>query len=111
MARYLALFALPAFLVPVTAYGLYLVLPDFPRYLLGAVLMFCPSYLFFLATAGCHPLDACSMETLAWVVGTNLLLYLVIGSALWFTRERYRFARVFILVPVVAAWVWIWRWV
>jgi hypothetical protein len=108
MLRYIGWFALVGVLVPVGAFLLSVVVPLFPSVLIRAVLSFCPSYLLFIATAACEPFDACSLSTLAQVVSVNVILYVVIGGAFWYTRTTYRAARLLVGAAVLAGWVWIW---
>ena len=112
MTRYLVPFAAVGLLVPIGAYLLSVVVPLFPLTLLGIVTLLCPSYAWFGVTAACNPFDACSLQTLAWVTGANLLLYLALAFMFWYTRARWKILRIAVsgIVVVASAW-WANLWV
>ena len=83
-----------------------------PAPVLAVVLFFCPSHVFFVATAACEPFDACSVRMLGWVVAANVLLYSVLAVVVWLTKHRWKTARLGIFAGVAAAsaW-WVTQWV
>jgi hypothetical protein len=111
--RYVAWFTIVGAAVPIVVFALSLALPLFPGWLFGIVLLLCPAYALFVATAACEPFDACSLTTLGVVVGWNIGLYGVIGLIFWFTRERWQFARAALFGALLIAsgwWAKIWVW-
>jgi hypothetical protein len=87
MKRYVAWFALAGAVIPVLAFGLSLIYPLFPSPILHLIEILCPGYIMFMATADCEPFDACSLQTLAMVTASNVVLYGVLGSVIWFVRH------------------------
>jgi hypothetical protein len=81
-------FATAGALVPLGIFGLTFLMPIFPNWLLTVALIFCPSYIMFLATAECSPWDICSLGTLALVMTTNLLMYAFIGFLYGAARDK-----------------------
>ena len=108
--RYLAWFGAVGAAVPIAAVLLSLVVPLFPGWLFGVVLLLCPAYAMFVATAACEPFDACSLTTLGVVVGWNVGLYLLVGLLFWFTRMRWRSVRIALSGMVLFASAWWAKW-
>ncbi len=81
MLKFVAKFAVVGAAIPVAFSFLSLAVPLFPTWLLLIVMVLCPPYLFFLATAACEPFDACSLNMLAFVVFSNATFYSLLGCA------------------------------
>jgi hypothetical protein len=61
-----------------------------PLWILVPLMILCPPYVLFIATAACSPFDACSMSTLGAVAILNLLLYSVVGFVVGRIRLKRR---------------------
>ena len=81
-------FAIAGALVPVGIFSLTFLIPIFPSWLLTVALIFCPSYIMFLATADCTPWDSCTVQALALVTAVNVLLYGFIGLLYGAARDK-----------------------
>ena len=95
MLKLIAKFAAAGAAIPSVLYGISLAVPLFPGWLLLTVLVLCPPYVMFMATAACGPFDACSISTLVIVMALNAVLYAFIGCCLYviISHLRRRLAR------------------
>ena len=91
---------------PLAAYGANALGWRISQPLLAAVTFLCPPYLLFAATAACRPLDACSLRTLATVVGANALIYCVVALTMRFMFVRSILLGVGLLVGAFALSAW-----
>lgn len=86
--RHIGWFAVVGAALPLLAFALSLAVPIFPTTLLNGLLVLCPSYILFMATAACEPLDGCSLKVLAMVVASNAVLYGIVGTLVCYVRHR-----------------------
>lgn len=111
MTRYLSIAVALAALVPLSGYLLSSAIPFPPLPVVALILFLCPSFAWLGATAACEYFDRCSLSMLGWIVGANVLLYGCLAVVLWFTRTRFKAARVMVLGAVglaSARWVRLW---
>ena len=112
MLRYISIGATVAVVVALVGFLLGTWFPRMPAPVLALTLFLCPSQVFFVATAACEPFDGCSLNMLGWVVAANVLLYSALAAFAWFTKQRWKVARlgVFAAVGAASAW-WVTQWV
>ena len=106
MTRYLSIAVVLAALVPLSGYLLSSVVPFPPLPIVALILFLCPSFAWLGATAACEYFDRCSLSMLGWIVAANVLLYGFVAAVLWFTRARFKAARVIVLGAVAFASAW-----
>ena len=104
--RLVAVAALVAVAIPLAAYGANALGWRIPQPLLAAVTFLCPPYLLFAATAACKPLDSCSLEALAVVVGANAMIYSLVALTLRLTFARSKVLGVGLLIGAFALSAW-----
>lgn len=90
LLKFLARSAAVGAVVPVVFSLLALAVPLFPVWLQVIVLVLCPPYMFFLATATCEPFDSCSLNMLALVMLSNTVLYALLGSGAYAAASYLR---------------------
>jgi hypothetical protein len=83
-------FAAVGAVIPVVFALVSLAVPLFPVWLLMTVLVLCPPYIFFLATAACGPFDACSLNMLALVMACNAVIYGLLGCGVYAVSSYLR---------------------
>ena len=90
MLKLVAKFSAAGAVVPVVFSFVSLAVPLFPIWLLLIVLVLCPPYMLFLATAACEPFDACSLNMLALVMLSNAAFYALLGSGVYAVASYLR---------------------